>query len=303
MSETRTTDMTPVYEDVLADFANTPEDQAVWDTAYELVRQEALEPIGDGTVASGIGAEDLIAFAEQVRATPQAERYNLTANIAPDGQPWFDVLEGFSSKQLNRALADVVHSLYGPGYRYQRALDVGVGSGNSLNILEGAADSVVGMDRNQHVLHLAERKKAPTTELIQGNATALPFADESFDLILGAGVEAALDKPGMTAFATELGRVLMPYGVYIAGSYGANQEGYEGSELAQYTASAKAMLVDMIGDTTCGALARDSYLTNDELYDICQELSMDFTVYEMPDSATDDGTVSHVRVIQKIPAN
>src|SRR5947209_2148222 len=145
MSEKQTLDMTPVYEDVLADFANSPEDQAVWDTAYELVRQESLEPSSEGSIASGIGAEDLIAFAEKVRATPQTERYNLTADIAPDGQPWFDVLEGFSSKQLNRAISDVVHSLYGPDYRYERALDVGVGSGNSLNVLEGAAESVVGM--------------------------------------------------------------------------------------------------------------------------------------------------------------
>jgi ArsR family transcriptional regulator len=67
-------------------------------------------------------------------------------------------------------------------------LDVGTGTGRMAELFEPAADNVVALDNSPEMLRLARARLqhfAPgRVELVQGDFTALPFPDASFDTVL-----------------------------------------------------------------------------------------------------------------------
>src|SRR6266550_4819807 len=67
-----------------------------------------------------------------------------------------------------------------------RILDLGCGTGIVARILRerlGGATSIVGVDASPAMIETA-RSLAPEIDWREGHAVALPFADESFDLVL-----------------------------------------------------------------------------------------------------------------------
>lgn len=63
-------------------------------------------------------------------------------------------------------------------------LDIGCGTGWFTRRAEAVAMRVVGLDIEPASLQLARRKSACRTEYLQGDATALPFPDASFDKVM-----------------------------------------------------------------------------------------------------------------------
>ncbi len=288
-------------QSLLDEFADHPYDDHVWSTAYEWVRAEGDSPEQTG-IAADIPAEELIAMADTVRQTPQAERYNLMAARASNGKYWFDVIEGFSSGQIRNTLASVVKSWTTNGntsINFNNALDIGTGIGKSLAILEGCADNVVGLDQNPALLSIAKERAGAHTKLVQGSAKNMPFDDSSFDLIVSQGLQAALDKNAATGFLKQLNRIMAPNGVYIEGHYYHDEAGNPHPELARFTDSSKSMLSDMIGDTVSGALDRTDHLGGKEEQNLLESLGLQQQHYDM---LGEDG-VGHIliTVITKIP--
>ena len=66
--------------------------------------------------------------------------------------------------------------------RPARVLDVACGTGFLTRHLRG---EVVGLDQSEAMLRIA-RERAPAATFLQGDALALPFADESFERVLTA---------------------------------------------------------------------------------------------------------------------
>jgi ubiquinone/menaquinone biosynthesis C-methylase UbiE len=64
----------------------------------------------------------------------------------------------------------------------ERALDVGTGAGALAFALAPLLREVVGLDPVPELLELARRRALPNTEFVEGDGTALPFADGAFDL-------------------------------------------------------------------------------------------------------------------------
>lgn len=95
----------------------------------------------------------------------------------------------------------------------QRVLDVGCGTGilaRTAADLVGPSGRVVGVDINEGMLSVARRVR-PDLEWQQGNATALPFADDMFDTVL---CQSALMFVSDAAQALrEMRRVCTPNGV------------------------------------------------------------------------------------------
>ncbi|MEN3342889.1 MAG: hypothetical protein V7644_2293 [Actinomycetota bacterium] len=93
--------------------------------------------------------------------------------------------ERVASQQDARAaeLAERVSAFVEP-HRDERALDVGTGAGALALALAPLVASVVGVDRVQELLSLARERAAAfgNVVFVEGDATALPFADDSFDL-------------------------------------------------------------------------------------------------------------------------
>jgi SAM-dependent methyltransferase len=94
-----------------------------------------------------------------------------------------------------------------------QVIDVGCGPGNYTRHLARAAGSglTVGLDASEAmVAAAAERGGGENLAYLRGDACALPFADESFDVACSVGVIHMVDKPLQAL--SEMARVLAPGG-------------------------------------------------------------------------------------------
>ena len=94
----------------------------------------------------------------------------------------------------------------------QRVLDVASGAGFGLVLLEHSGAWPVGVDYSAHAL--AEvRERQPSAPLVRADAARLPFADESFDLVVSfETVEHVADA---CALVRAIRRVLKPGGLLV----------------------------------------------------------------------------------------
>jgi len=95
-------------------------------------------------------------------------------------------------------------ALLGPGPG--RCLDLGCGTGANLRRLTDAGWSVIGVDLSSDQLRRAHARAPAGVELLQGDATALPFAEASFDAVACALLHT--DVEDFTAVCREAHRVL-----------------------------------------------------------------------------------------------
>jgi demethylmenaquinone methyltransferase/2-methoxy-6-polyprenyl-1,4-benzoquinol methylase len=123
--------------------------------------------------------------------------------IAPVYDSMNRLMTGGLDRRWRRAAAEAVVS------SGDRVLDSCCGTGDLAIAAAAAGGQVTGIDFSRPMLERA-RRKAPELEWVEGDALALPFADESFDsATVGFGVRnlSELDK-GLE----ELRRVLRPGG-------------------------------------------------------------------------------------------
>jgi demethylmenaquinone methyltransferase/2-methoxy-6-polyprenyl-1,4-benzoquinol methylase len=80
---------------------------------------------------------------------------------------------------------------------------VACGTGFLTRHLRG---EVVGLDQSEAMLRIA-RERAPAATFLQGDALALPFADESFERVLTAHFYGHLGEADRLAFLAEARRV------------------------------------------------------------------------------------------------
>lgn len=122
-----------------------------------------------------------------------------------------------SFQQHNKWRKDTMDKMQVP--RGATALDVCCGTADwtiALAEATGEAGRVVGLDFSQNMLNVGiEKTKAmPQVELIQGNAMALPFADNSFDFAtIGFGLR---NVPDYEQVLSEMHRVLKPGGMIVS---------------------------------------------------------------------------------------
>jgi ubiquinone/menaquinone biosynthesis C-methylase UbiE len=131
--------------------------------------------------------------------------------------PEYDAKWGISYEEHGRNLvvAKLRKALGGPIRRFDRALEIGAGTGYfSLNLMRaGLIGELVATDISRGMLDQLEasaRELGLAVETVASDAETLPFPDDSFDLVFGHAVLHHL--PDLERAFSEFRRVLRPGG-------------------------------------------------------------------------------------------
>lgn len=132
--------------------------------------------------------------------------------------------QAFSGERLTSAIGGQVEMEHLHRYFLARSLvggldvlDVACGEGYGSALLAQVARSVTGLDYDADaVAHACAAFSGPETEFVQGSATAMPFAEASFDAVVS--FETIEHFAGHDEFLAEIRRVLRPGGLLIASS-------------------------------------------------------------------------------------
>jgi len=144
--------------------------------------------------------------------------------IFPTGRAWAADL-GYPPDLLARVPEGSAESFAGVANPFslgllhpgERVLDLGCGAGTDTLVaaqMVGPEGSVTGIDMTEEMLAKARGSAAELSvtnvELVAGEAESLPFADESFDVVISNGVIDLI--PDKDAVFAEIHRVLTPGG-------------------------------------------------------------------------------------------
>jgi len=95
----------------------------------------------------------------------------------------------------------------------QRALDVGTGAGSFAIALAPLVREVIGVDVVPEMLEEGRKRAPANVELVEADATALPYELGSFDLVCTAGTLHHVPRPELVL--AEMNRVLRPGGTML----------------------------------------------------------------------------------------
>jgi ubiquinone/menaquinone biosynthesis C-methylase UbiE len=99
-----------------------------------------------------------------------------------------------------------------PPKKGMKVLDIGCGTGAQLAIYEKAGGDVLGIDLAHPMLRVAKSKLGEKAVLTNGDATEMPFPDQTFDLVLSSLFFHQLGSEVRSAALGEAIRVLQPEG-------------------------------------------------------------------------------------------
>jgi SAM-dependent methyltransferase len=138
------------------------------------------------------------------------------AAAAPGASSWLDPVYRLQLQELEWALLDEIADA-GIPLTGVRALEVGCGSGYFLSrLLDFGAAEGAGIDLMGDRIAIA-RERYPRLELVVGDATNLPWPDQSFGLVTQfTCLSSVLDHDVRRAIAAEMWRVLAPGGAVIS---------------------------------------------------------------------------------------
>jgi SAM-dependent methyltransferase len=132
--------------------------------------------------------------------------------MAPD----YDLITEVGGTPITDEAASMVYTRYAVAAdlaRGRRTLEIGCASGVGLGLLLHTAPVVIGGDIHLPMLRNARAHYEERVPLVQFSATALPFCDGSFDLVLF--LEATYYVRDFSVAVDEIGRVLAPGGLVL----------------------------------------------------------------------------------------
>ncbi|KAB1188904.1 MULTISPECIES: class I SAM-dependent methyltransferase [Haloferax] len=115
-----------------------------------------------------------------------------------------------------------------------RALDLGCGNGRHVELLSGHADDVVGLDVSRGLLDEATTRATARgfdAGLVQGDASRLPFVDDTFDLaVYVATLHHLAPREARVESLNELARVLTSDGRALVSAWSTAHDTFDRDE-------------------------------------------------------------------------
>jgi demethylmenaquinone methyltransferase/2-methoxy-6-polyprenyl-1,4-benzoquinol methylase len=168
--------------------------------------------------AGGVASSDSRSGAAPSQAAVKREALELFRGLPRRYDALSAALSFWQDPRWRRALVDAVAPKDG-----DRVLDVATGTGMvAAELLARAECSVVGLDQSAEMLAAARARFAAAPKdrvrLIEGEAEALPFGDQSFDVVTFTYLLRYVEDPRATI--GELARVLRPGGRIVSLEFG-----------------------------------------------------------------------------------
>ena len=130
--------------------------------------------------------------------------------------PRFDHLTETTGTPASREGIDMLYTRYAYGRdlaKGRRVLELACGSGQGLSLLSRSADMIVGADIDANLINAAAQSYGSRFPLVRLSAQYLPFAANSFALVLL--LEASYYLPDADAAFAEVKRILAPGGMFL----------------------------------------------------------------------------------------
>lgn len=221
--------------------------EKLWEEVTELAEREEGTSRSERGIYGQIPLKDLLELAEKVKGEKDSiKKYSFLAEKSPNGEIWFEVLNGLSSKITLDKIAQRVGMK-----QWGNVADIGSGIGALTRKIEPYCDSLVGVDRVPALVEIADERKRGKEEYILTDALDLPFEDGSLDLVVSNSLIASLSKDKLTDFVEELSRAIKPGGSYLDGGPMKLSDGV-GIDTRIDLANSKGIIADMIVDVVNG---------------------------------------------------
>ena len=119
---------------------------------------------------------------------------------------------------MDRAVYEEMYRRIRPAIQGKRALELCTGTGLIAKHVADAASEMIAIDFAEKMLDEARKGERPANLIFQqADATALPFADDSFDAVIISNALHIIPNPEKAL--SEIRRVLRPGGVLIAPNF------------------------------------------------------------------------------------
>lgn len=136
----------------------------------------------------------------KIKILPSATGYDLAASIYDKRKEY---LNSFEKGKVIEILGDL---------KNKKVLDVGAGTGRLSVELSSNSAEVTVLDVSAEMLKILKQKNSDIKTIV-GDAEVLPFADNTFDIVIATFLIVHLKNP--TIFFDEVYRVLKPGGKFL----------------------------------------------------------------------------------------
>jgi SAM-dependent methyltransferase len=175
-------------------------------------------------------------------------------------------------------------------------LDFGCGCGRVLRHWGDLPGAVHGSDYNQRAIEWCQRNLTFARCAVNALEPPLPYASEQFDLVYALSVFTHLPEPLMTAWMSEMGRVVKTGGFLVISTHGeAYLDQLTRDEQIQFRAGrAVVKAQDSAGTNRCGVYVSEDYVR--------QRLAGRFHVVDFLPRGASGNPVQDLVLLQKAPA-
>lgn len=242
-------DKDELVTDIFRQMEIVTDPQELWDPAFKLaLAEEQTGGKPETDKYPDISIAEIAEFRDKVsKLKTHDERYAASLVPTKSGRLWYDVLMGDVNEIMFEPVKLEVKRIFEKTHqRWDKAADLGSGTGNTLRSIAPFCSHIYGVDLSNLSLRTASAKLPDNASLLQAKADHLPFTDQSMDLVVSNGLIYYLSASEVTQFAREVYRVIKPGGNFYFSYIVREKDEIVPRSLRVDTTSAKQALLSVL---------------------------------------------------------